>query len=264
MLIGGECVYMRAMYYAYLRLPMLVRLGIILFIILFSSAVLAHLFEKDTFPTIFEGFYWAVITAGTVGYGDYAPHTNEIRLLAIFLVFLGGSFLAFLTVHFASAVVKNENRFLEGKNMYKNKDHFIIVGWNERSRHTIQAIKDKVKTNHIVLIDESLEANPLYLEGIHFIHGKSSEDFTWIKAHIQKAHTVLITADANLKEVEADRNTILSVLTARGLSTTVAIHAEILTTEQATNAKRAGANHIIQTSNLASHEMVLSLERELI
>ncbi|KZE67688.1 hypothetical protein AWM68_18120 [Fictibacillus phosphorivorans] len=255
---------MRAIYYAYLRLPMLVRLGIILFLVLFSSAFLSHTLEKDTFPTFFEGFYWAIITAGTVGYGDYAPKSTEVRLLAIFLVFMGGSFLAFLTIHFASTVVKRENRLFEGKNMFKDRDHYIIVGWNERSRHTIQAIKDKVKTNHIVLIDESLESNPLYLEGVHFIHGKSSEDYTWMRAHIQKAHTVLITADANLKEAEADRNTILSVLTARGLNAAVAIHAEILTAEQGTNAKRAGANHIIQTSNLASHEMVLSLERELI
>ena len=255
---------MREIYYAYLRMHMLIRLGIILFIILFLSAVLIHLFEPDTFPTIFEGFYWAVMTAGTVGYGDYAPHSFKGRLLSIFLVLLGGSFLAFLTVHLASTVVKNENRFFEGKNMYRKKDHFIIVGWNERSRNTIQAMRNILQTDHIVLIDDSLKANPLYMEGLHFIHGKPSIDYTWIKARIEKAHTVLITADANLKESDADRNTILSILTARGLNTEVSIHAEILTSEQATNAKRAGADHIIQTSSLASHAMVLNLEKELI
>ncbi|MBN3556575.1 potassium channel protein [Fictibacillus nanhaiensis] len=255
---------MRSIYYAYLRMPMLIRLAIILFSILFSSAVLAHLLETKTFPTIFEGFYWAVITAGTVGYGDFTPETTRVRLLAIFLVFIGASFFAFLTVHLASSVVKSENRFFEGKSMYKNKDHFIIVGWNERARHTIQALKDKLKSNHIVLIDESLKVNPLYVEGIHFIHAKPSEDHTWLMAHIQQAHTILITADANLKENEADTNTILSILTARGLNPTVSIHAEVLTTEQTTNAKRAGADYIIHTSNLASHAMVSNLEKELL
>jgi voltage-gated potassium channel len=235
---------------------MLIRLGLILLFILFSSAVLAHLLETDTFPTIFEAFYWAVITAGTVGYGDYAPYTFKVRLLAIFLVFLGGSFLAFLSVHFASAVVKNENRFLEGKNMYKNHDHFIIVGWNERSRNTIFAVMNNTETNNIVLIDDSLSANPLYQEGVHFIRGKATEDTVWFKANIQKAHTILITADANLKEYEADMNTILSILTARGLHSDVTIHAEILTSDQSSNALRAGADHIIQTSSLAANEMV--------
>lgn len=254
---------MRGVYYFYLRLPMLIRLGIILLLILFTSAVLAHFLEKKTFPTIFEAFYWAVITAGTVGYGDYAPLTFGVRLIAIFLVFLGGSFLAFLTIHFASAVVKNENRFIEGKNMYKDQGHFIIVGWNERARNTIRVLMERSETDKIVLIDDSLKANPLYQEGIHFIQAKATEDQTWIKAHIQKAKIVLITADANLKESDADMNTILSILTARGLNEEVLIHAEILTSEQSTNAKRAGADFLIQTSNLAANEMVIGLYNEI-
>jgi voltage-gated potassium channel len=255
---------MRRIYHSYLRLPMLVRLGIILLFILYSSAILAHLLEKKTFPTIFEAFYWAVMTVGTVGYGDYAPNTFEVRVLAIFLVFLGGSFLAFLSVHFASAVIKNENRFFEGKNMYKNQDHFIIVGWNERARNTIQAIMENIETYHIVLIDDSLKANPLYKEGVHFIQGRASEDQIWMKANIQKAQIVLITADSNLKESDADVNTIIAILTARGLNEKVLIHAEILTSEQSTNARRAGADYIIQTSNLAANEMVKNLYKELI
>jgi voltage-gated potassium channel len=243
---------------------MLVRLGIILMIILYSGAVLAHFLEKETFPTIFEGFYWAVMTAGTVGYGDYAPITFEVRVLSIILVFSGGSFLAFSTVHFASAVVKKENRFFEGKNMYNSKNHFIVVGWNERARNTIYAIMENKESYEIVLIDESLKSNPLYKEGVHFVQGKSSEDHIWVKANIQEAQIVLITADANLKESDADMNTILSILTARGINGNVRIHAEILTSEQSTNALRAGADYIIQTSNLAANEMVHSLYNKLI
>ncbi|WP_226535573.1 potassium channel family protein [Fictibacillus halophilus] len=254
---------MLRIYHTYLRLPMLIRLGIILMLILYLSAILAHFLEKKTFPTIFEGFYWAVMTAGTVGYGDYAPHTFEVRVLAIILVFSGGSFLAFSTVHFASAVVKKENRFFEGKNMYKNKNHFIVVGWNERARKTIYAMMESKETYEILLIDDSLTSNPLYQEGVHFIQGKASEDQIWMKANIDQAQVVLITADANLKENEADMNTILSILTARGLNEKVLIHAEILTSEQTANAKRAGADRIIQTSNLAANEMVNCLYNKL-
>lgn len=254
---------MLRIYHTYLRLPMLIRLGIILMLILYSSAILAHFLEKETFPTVFVAFYWAVMTAGTVGYGDYAPSTFEVQLLAILLVFLGGSFLAFLTVHFASAVIKQENRFYEGKNMYNNTDHFIIVGWNERARKTIYAMMER-KQNEIVLIDDSLKANPLYIEGVHFVQGKTSDDQTWLKANIQKGQMVLITADDNLRESDADMNTIISILTARGLNENVLIHAEILTSEQSTNAKRAGADRIIQTSNLAANEMVNGLYKKLL
>ncbi|MCM3718730.1 potassium channel family protein [Fictibacillus phosphorivorans] len=247
---------MPKMYQTYLRLPMLVRLVIILMLILYLSAILAHFLEKETFPTIFEGFYWAVMTAGTVGYGDYTPHSSVVRVLSIFLVFTGGSFLAFTTVHFASAVVKKENRYFEGKNMTKSKNHYIVVGWNERARNTIYALLENNEMNEVVLMDDSLYSNPLYKEGVHFIQGKASEDGSWMKANIQHAQIVLITADANLRESDADMNTILSILTARGLNEKVLIHAEILTSEQSSNAIRAGADHIIQTSNLAANEMV--------
>lgn len=251
---------MRGIYHKYLRLPMLIRIGIILITILFSSAVLAYHLERRTFPTIFEGFYWAVITAGTVGYGDIAPKTVPVRVLAIILVFLGGSFLAFLTIHFASAVIKNENRFFEGKNMYKNEKHIIIVGWNERTRNTINSMINKIPAFQIVLIDYSVETNPVYQQGVHYVKGKTSEDETWKKANIHHAQLILITADSSLKETEADMHTILSILTARGLNTHVSVHAEILTAEQTTNAKRAGADYIIHTSNLAAIEMVKHLE----
>ncbi|WNB93007.1 potassium channel family protein [Bacillus sp. NEB1478] len=251
---------MRGIYHKYLRLPMLIRVGLILFIILISSAVIAHHLEKKTFHTLFEGFYWAVITAGTVGFGDIAPKTQAVRVLAIILVFLGGGYLAFLTAHFAATVIKNENRFFEGKNMYKNEEHIIIVGWNERSRNTLKTLVNEMTAYHLVLIDHSLKENPLYQKGIHYIQGKPSEDGTWIKANITKAKLVLITADSNLKEPEADMNTILSILTARGLNEKVLIHAEILTKEQSTNAKRAGADYIIHTSNLAAIEMVKHLK----
>jgi voltage-gated potassium channel len=100
----------------------------------------------------------------------------------------------------------------------------------------------------------------MYKEGIHFIQGKPSEDAPWQRANIVKAKMILITADINLKESDADIHTIISILTARGLNAEVPIHAEILTTEQATNAKRAGADYMIRTSQLASMEMVKSLE----
>jgi voltage-gated potassium channel len=251
---------MRKFYYTYLKFPLLVRVSLILWLILFISAVMAHLFEPKTFPTIFEGIYWAVITAGTVGYGDFVPHTIAGRILSIFLVLLGGAFLAFLTAHIASAVVKKESRYIEGKSMYKIENHIVIVGWNERSRHTILQLMNKVNTSQIVLIDSSLKKNPLYLEGVGFIHGKACEDQTWMKANVSKVKTVLITADANLKESDADMNTILSILTVRGLNSNVVINAEILTNEQTANAKRAGADFIIHTSNLAALQMVKSCE----
>ena len=39
--------------------------------------------EPETFPTIFDGIWWAIITASTVGYGDYVPHSVLGRLTSL-------------------------------------------------------------------------------------------------------------------------------------------------------------------------------------
>ena len=64
----------------------------------FAGGFIAYLFEQhaskavcgdtciDTLP---EAMWWAITTATTVGYGDYAPVTNGGRAVAIFLMFTG-------------------------------------------------------------------------------------------------------------------------------------------------------------------------------
>ncbi|PAA88678.1 hypothetical protein BOX15_Mlig033391g1 [Macrostomum lignano] len=45
--------------------------------------------NQDKVPTMFHGYYWAVITITTVGYGDITPNTVEGRVLAILCSLVG-------------------------------------------------------------------------------------------------------------------------------------------------------------------------------
>jgi voltage-gated potassium channel Kch len=57
--------------------------------------VAEHLVEPKTFPTVWLGMWWSLVTVTTVGYGDFVPVGTAGRIIASFLL-LGG--LAFLTV----------------------------------------------------------------------------------------------------------------------------------------------------------------------
>ncbi|CAH2714358.1 hypothetical protein BACCIP111895_01521 [Neobacillus rhizosphaerae] len=246
-------------YISFLRLPLLVRILLLAILVFLTFGITIHFLEPDTFPSIFDGIWWAIITASTVGYGDYVPHSFFGRLTALFLILLGVGLVSSYFGTLAAAAVTKQDAFSEGRIPFKGTGHIIIIGWNERSRELIGKLTSVKFPEMIVLIDETLEANPVKSRFVHFIKGKGHVDETIIKSDIQRAEKVLITADRGNDELQADMNSILTLLTIKGLCAQVKCIVEILTADQVINALRAGADEVIQSNKLTSVFMVNSL-----
>lgn len=246
-------------YIGFLRLPLLVRILLIALLVFLTFGILIHLLEPETFPSVFEGIWWAIITASTVGYGDYVPQSFLGRVTALFLILVGVGFVSSYFGTLAAAAVTKQDAFSEGKVPFKGKNHIIIIGWNERSKELISKLTNTSYPPMIILIDETLEANPVKSRFVHFIQGKGHVDETIMKSDIEHAEKVLITADRGNDELQADMNSILTLLTIKGLCSQVKCIVEILTAEQVINAKRAGADEVIQSNKLTSVFMLNSL-----
>jgi voltage-gated potassium channel Kch len=63
------------------------------------------LVDKQDFPTFGDGIWWAIVTLGTVGYGDIVPHTAWGRVVGSLVIVFGVTFIAFLTAIVTSAFV---------------------------------------------------------------------------------------------------------------------------------------------------------------
>lgn len=246
-------------YISFLRFPLLIRILIIALFVFFSFGISIHFLEPETFPSIFDGIWWAIITASTVGYGDYVPQTLLGRITALILILFGVAFVSSYFGTLAATAVTKQNALTEGKISFKGSRHIIIVGWNERSKELISKLTNPNNPHMIVLIDETLEAAPVKSRFVHFIQGKAHVDETIIKSDIESAEKVLITADRGNDELQADMNSILTLLTIKGLCPGVKCIVEILTAEQVINAVRAGADEVIQSNKLTSVFMVNSL-----
>jgi len=60
------------------------------------TGMVAHLIDRKDFPTFGVGVWWAIVTLGTVGYGDVVPHTAWGRVLGSVVIVSGVTFLSFL------------------------------------------------------------------------------------------------------------------------------------------------------------------------
>jgi voltage-gated potassium channel len=60
------------------------------------TGLIAHLIDRRDFATFGVGVWWAVVTLGTVGYGDVVPHTAWGRVLGSVVIVCGVTFLSFL------------------------------------------------------------------------------------------------------------------------------------------------------------------------
>ncbi|HEY2353408.1 MAG TPA: potassium channel family protein [Gaiellaceae bacterium] len=61
-----------------------------------ATGLIAHLIDRKDFPSFGIGVWWAIVTLGTVGYGDVVPHTAWGRVLGSVVIVGGVTFISFL------------------------------------------------------------------------------------------------------------------------------------------------------------------------
>lgn len=74
------------------------------------AGFLVTLIDHKDFPTVGTGVWWAIVTLGTVGYGDVVPHTAWGRVIGGIVITFGVTFIAMLTAIVTSAFISAEER----------------------------------------------------------------------------------------------------------------------------------------------------------
>jgi voltage-gated potassium channel len=74
-------------------------------VITLAAGLLMRVLDRDNYPSLGDGLWWAVQTTTTVGYGDNVPTTVPGRLLAVLVMFFGIGFLTIITAAITSTFV---------------------------------------------------------------------------------------------------------------------------------------------------------------
>ena len=78
-----------------------------------AAGLLMTVLDRDNYPSLGQGLWWAVQTTTTVGYGDNVPTTVAGRFLAVLVMFFGIGFLTVITAAITSTFVARSRLELE-------------------------------------------------------------------------------------------------------------------------------------------------------
>jgi len=130
-------------------------------IVIFVSSVLIYVMEANNpdsaIHTLYNAFYWSIVTISTVGYGDITPATDAGQFVAIVVIITGIAVLAFTTSIVVSAFDEKLDEIREIKtidDISKVKRLYIICGYE----HVAQEVaKQLLKNFTVIVLDEDLE-----------------------------------------------------------------------------------------------------------
>ncbi|ELZ81242.1 potassium channel-like protein [Haloferax gibbonsii ATCC 33959] len=198
--------------------------------------------------TLFDAFYFGVVTGSTVGYGDIYPRTAIARLFGIsallitvatFAVALG----VLLTPAIEARLTKALGRMTESQ-LDILENHVLVLGYGELTEPILEELGDRARVV-IVTPDES-RAKRLTDRGYDVVTDDPSDEEALQRTRVDAARSVVVATNNDAEDA-------LAILTARQLNPDVHIVAAATQRENERKLRRAGANTVISPAALGGH-----------
>lgn len=227
-------------------------LGVFASVIITVSSVLIYIMEANNpaspIDTLFDAFYWSVVTIFTVGYGDFVPVTTEGRTVAMMIIVAGIAVISFATSIVVSAFTEKLDQIKEEKlidDVSKIKRFYLICGYSPLAQQVAWRFREHGKA--VVIIDpDRQKVAEAHRKGFLALAADPASIHSYDQLRIDFDHQV----SAAILLQESDVLNVYTALTIRELSKKVLILSILVQQENRRKLFLAGIDEIVYTQEL--------------
>ncbi len=208
-----------------------------------------------------DGFWWALVTITTVGFGDITPATQLGRAVGAVLM-VGGMFTLALFAGIVGHTFLNILLTLrdEQYRMANFSNHVVVCGFAPGARPFLDELQREISPEtDLVLLAEG-ERHPLVPPEYHWVSGDPTKESELEKVRLTHAYSAVVLADRALPPQQADAITLMTTFTIRAhlarhaeqypRKRPVHLVTEVLERENVAHARTAGADEVIESTHL--------------
>ena len=202
--------------------------------------------------TVTDAFYYTLVTASTVGYGDVVPLTEGARLfsmsvlltgVASFGVALGTLLGPLIEARLAEALGNMTDRQLDVLD-----DHYVVVGHGDLTEPILEHLGG---AESVVIVRDPEDARHLRDRDYQVLAGDPSDETPLRQVHIERARALIVATNDDAQDA-------MTVLTARELNPELRIVAAATDRENSRKLRRAGADVVMSPAVLGGRLLVES------
>ncbi len=222
-------------------------LGMFAAIVIFVSSVLIYVMEANDpsspIDTLYEAFYWSIVTISTVGYGDVVAVSPEGQLVAMIVIFAGIAVIAFTTSLFVSAFTEKLEDIKEAKTVQdisKLNMIYIICGYENIAKEVAKKLlKDGFSV--LVLDNSSQRIEAAKEDNIHALNYDPGSIQSYAKLNLN----FKIQVKAILCLRENDVANVYTALTVRSVDKDIKIMSLLINKRHKNKLISSGVNEIL-------------------
>ncbi|WP_328616830.1 ion channel [Amycolatopsis sp. NBC_00355] len=143
------------------------------------------------------GNYWwyFVVTAATVGYGDFSPATVAGHFVGGYVIVGGIATLTTVFTRLAALLEQAKGRRMQGLEPVELSGHVVLVGYlaGRTERLVAQLLADGI-TGLVLCAGDDVPVHPMPAQPVEFVRGDLTAPGVLARAGIERAATVLVDA----------------------------------------------------------------------